>query len=263
MPRLIIQIYEIQTPAEAEALIALGVDHIGSVLVAGEPWKRPELKDTIAVVQAGGCKSCLIPLCAAPETVLRALDYYSPDIAHFCDVLPPGEDGLRVCDELIALQARVQRQFPAMGVMRSIPIAPPGFAREVPTLDLARRFEGVSDFFLTDTLLPENRQPVSGFIGITGQPCDWNLAGRLVRQATIPVILAGGLGPKNVAEAIAQARPNGVDSCTQTNARDAHGRLIRFRKDFAKVGRFVEAVRRAEMQLNSNAERTRIHVRKQ
>ena len=28
-----IQLYEIQTPAEAEALIALGVDHIGSVIL--------------------------------------------------------------------------------------------------------------------------------------------------------------------------------------------------------------------------------------
>lgn len=266
MTRLLIQIYEIQTPAEADTLIGLGVDHIGSVLPPEEPWKIAALKDTIAVVQASGCKSCLIPLFGAPETVLRALDYYCPDIVHFCDALPLGEDGAHVCDQLIALQLRVKQHFPAMAVMRSIPIAPPGFAERVPTLDFGRRFESASDFFLTDTLLmgsapsSENRQPVNGFIGITGRPCDWDMAGCLVRQSKIPVILAGGIGPANAAEAIVRTRPAGVDSCTQTNTRDAWGRNIRFRKDLAKVNRFVEAVRRAETHLSSNAERTLIHV---
>jgi len=86
------------------------------------------------------------------------------------------------------------------------------------------------------------------------------MAGCLVRQSKIPVILAGGIGPANSAEAIVRTRPAGVDSCTQTNTRDARGRNIRFRKDLAKVNRFVEAVRRAETHLSSNAERTLIHV---
>ena len=33
---MLIQIYEIQTPREAEALVAMGVDHIGSVLLTAE-----------------------------------------------------------------------------------------------------------------------------------------------------------------------------------------------------------------------------------
>ena len=47
--------------------------------------------------------------------------------------------------------------------------------------------------------------PVSG----TGMPADWNAASQLARRAEL--ILAGGLSPQNVAEAIAQVRPFGVD----------------------------------------------------
>jgi phosphoribosylanthranilate isomerase len=250
--RLIVQIYEIQTPQEAEAVVAAGVDHVGSVLLTEEKWKTAALKETIDLVRASGSRSCLIPLFQAEASVLRSLEFYQPDIVHFCDALAlepfPGPGSER----LIELQIRVKRLFPEMGVMRSIPIAPPGEAHRVPTLDYGRMFEPFTDFFLTDTLLvgtspaADARQPVSGFVGITGQTCDWDMAGRLVRQSTIPVILAGGLSPDNAAEAIARTRPAGIDSCTLTNARDAQGRPIRFRKDLQKVHALVAAARRAE-----------------
>jgi phosphoribosylanthranilate isomerase len=52
------------------------------------------------------------------------------------------------------------------------------------------------------------------------------------------VILAGGLGPENVAEAIARVRPAGVDSETRTSRDDD-----RRRKDLAKVEAFIERAR--------------------
>jgi len=39
MKKIITQIYEVQTPVEAEELIAIGVDHIGSVVISKEEWK--------------------------------------------------------------------------------------------------------------------------------------------------------------------------------------------------------------------------------
>jgi phosphoribosylanthranilate isomerase len=252
--RLIVQIYEIQTPQEAAAVVAAGVDHVGSVLLSEDHWKSQALKEAIDLVRASGSRSCLIPLFQAEASVLRSLEFYRPDIVHFCDALAlevyPGPAGSK---RLLELQIRVKRHFPEMDVMRSIPIAPPGEAHRVPTLDYGRMFEPVTDFFLTDTLLVgtspavDQRQPVSGFVGITGQTCDWDMAARLVRQSTIPVILAGGLSPDNAAEAIARARPAGIDSCTLTNARDAQGRPIRFRKDLQKVRALVAAARRAEL----------------
>ena len=68
----------------------------------------------------------------------------------------------------------------------------------------------------------------------------------LVEASPIPVILAGGISPENVFDAIGRVKPAGIDSCMQTNARDSRGRPIRFRKDLDRVRRLLDEVRRAE-----------------
>jgi len=252
MARLIIQIYEVQTAREAEAIAAMGVDHIGSVVLSAADWKMPGLREAIAAVRAAGARSSLIPLFSDLETIRRTLDYYRPDIVHFCDALPLGTDARPYCEQLIERQIRVKEKFPDVAIMRSIPIAPQGAAERVPTLEYGRWFQPASDFFLTDTLMigtsgaAASEQPVSGFVGITGKTCDWNMARRLVQNSRIPVILAGGISAENVSDAMTETRPAGIDSCTLTNACDGHGRPIRFRKDPGKVKHLVDAVRRAE-----------------
>ena len=42
---MIFQIYEIQTPEEAEKCIQLGVHHLGSVLLSDGEWRNPVLKE--------------------------------------------------------------------------------------------------------------------------------------------------------------------------------------------------------------------------
>ena len=183
---------------------------------------------------------------------MRTMDYYRPDIVHFCEALADRENAWEFCRRLIRLQENVKKQFPQMLIMRSIPIARAGIINSVPTLDFARWFEPLSDFFLTDTLMLSaagaavNHQPVQGFVGITGQTCNWETARKLVDASRIPVILAGGISPENVAEGIMRVRPGGVDSCTLTNATDEKGLPIRFKKDRHKVKMLVEAVREAE-----------------
>ena len=143
-------------------------------------------------------------------------------------------------------------RFPDISIMRSIPITEAEAANSIPTLELAGWFEPYSDFFLTDTLLLDGagddigNQPVHGFVGITGKTCNWDTARRLVSSSRIPVILAGGISPANVAEGISRVRPAGVDSCTLTNAIDEDGRPIRFSKDLRKVQQLVDAVRKTE-----------------
>jgi phosphoribosylanthranilate isomerase len=108
---------------------------------------------------------------------------------------------------------------------------------------------------LTDTLringsdAAADDQPGKGFVGITGQTCDWGIAAKLVESSRIPVILAGGISPENVFDGVLQVRPAGVDSCTCTNRVDSEGCSIRFRKDFDKVERLLEQVRKAEQVL--------------
>lgn len=258
MDRIIIQIYEVQTPFEADKLIELGVDHIGSVIVSQARWKLSSIKETIRTVDASDCRSSLIPLFNQMDFVLRALDYYQPDIVHFCESLTRSGDATGDYADLIRLQENVKKNFPEIKIMRSIPLPQPGKKSTVPSLSLARIFEPVSDYFLTDTLVAcesddfDDPEPVPGFVGLTGQTCDWETAATLVRNSGIPVILAGGISPDNVLEGILKVRPAGVDSCTRTNALDTNGRPVRFKKDIDKVNRFVEEVRRAERLISKN-----------
>lgn len=248
---MIVQIYEIQTPAEAEAMIALDVDHLGSVMVCAQTWQDPVLKQTIEVIQAAGRKSSLIPLFRDVDPIVRSIDYYRPDIIHFCEAMASVDIDNGGISDMLERQRVVRRRFPQVAIMRSIPIGMNGCGQRIPSLRLAALFESCSDWFLTDTVLfntPEgvvDDQPVQGFVGITGEICDWSVARDLVRGSRIPVILAGGIGPSNVRDGIEQVRPAGVDSCTRTNAEDDQGRNIRFKKDPEKVRALVRAAREA------------------
>jgi len=258
MRRIIVQLYEIQDPREAERLIELGVDRIGSVILSPEAWKVPAVRDVVRLVCGSGAKSSLIPLLALEDDILRALDYYQPDFVHFCEWIPidpeKGEQRKVICGEMSHLQRRIKKEFPPLGITRSIPIPEPGPADPAPIretiLEVARMLEPHTDGFMTDTLRGYGgegaAQPVAGYVGITGEICDRDLAAALVAASRIPVILAGGISPENVFDAIGRVKPAGIDSCTQTNTRDPRGRPIRFRKDFDRVRRLLEEVRRAE-----------------
>jgi phosphoribosylanthranilate isomerase len=74
--------------------------------------------------------------------------------------------------------------------------------------------------------------------GGTGETFDWSIAAQ-VRPHVRRLILAGGLRPENVGEAIRIVRPFAVDVCS--GVEDAPGR-----KSESKVRRFIEAVRTTE-----------------
>jgi len=111
-----------------------------------------------------------------------------------------------------------------MLLMRSIPIV------DEASIALARSYEGIADFLLLDSHRESDRQ-----IGALGVTHDWSISRRIVEAVKIPVILAGGLGPNNVAEAIRAVRPAGVDSKTKTDRDGSH------QKDLDRVRRFQEA----------------------
>ncbi|MFC1867143.1 hypothetical protein ACFL0H_03310 [Thermodesulfobacteriota bacterium] len=257
---MIAQIYEINSPKKAERCIEAGVDHIGSVLLSEADWRQPELRETILVSNGTCVKNSIIPLFQDMEALCRLLDYYMPDFIHFCDSLTDDHGVVIDAERFIRIQSGIKEKFPEVGVIRSIPIPAKGTVLEFPTLKIASKLEPVSDIFLTDTWL--GKEPVEGFIGITGKRCSARIARDLVVQSKIPVILAGGLSPENVYSALMEACPAGADSCTRTNRVDKEGKPIRFQKDFVRVKRFVEEVRRAEEEIRSKKEELHQEIEK-
>lgn len=70
--------------------------------------------------------------------------------------------------------------------------------------------------------------------GGTGQTTDWSLAGEVAKA--VPILLAGGLTPENVQEAIRHVQPYGVD--VSSGVERSPGR-----KDPAKIRTFIQSVR--------------------
>jgi phosphoribosylanthranilate isomerase len=71
-------------------------------------------------------------------------------------------------------------------------------------------------------------------LGGTGRVHDWALSARIRERVGVPLFLAGGLRPENVAQAVATVRPFGLDICSGVRS---DGRL-----DAAKLARFVAAL---------------------
>lgn len=255
---MLTQIYEIQTPDQAEKCIDLGVDRIGSVVLSASDWKKPLLREVIALSEGTEAMNSLIPLFGDWEILCQAMDYYRPHFVHFCDTLTDSHGHQVDLSPFILRQEKFKSAFPEIGIMRSIPVPAAGLAPDFPCSDLVRSLEGVSDFLLIDTWL--GREPVEGFVGITGKLADLERAKEVVLQSKIPVLLAGGLAPENVFDAVSDVLPAGADSCTHTNQVDASGKAIRFKKDFLKVEKFVKEIRKAEAALPSRREDLQRHL---
>ncbi|MDY0226483.1 MAG: phosphoribosylanthranilate isomerase [Desulfomicrobium apsheronum] len=79
----------------------------------------------------------------------------------------------------------------------------------------AQIYSPVCEAFITDTF-----DPSTGASGATGLVHDWGVSAELVRHSPRPVILAGGLNPANVRQAIRSVRPAAVDVHTGVEAPD-------------------------------------------
>ncbi len=244
---MIVQIYTAQSPEEARALVDLGVDHVGiTPSNKGLPGElafdtAAQIAKTLRGLRAGdnhaharvggGAAAGNVPLSVA-LTVDREIGPISemaaavaPDILHLCP--PAGAIG----PELIA---DFRERHPGIAVMYAITVEPPPSDGRAALAEL-ERFQDVSDWFILDTQAAD----IPG-VGASGAVHDWAVSRRIVGISRIPVILAGGLSPENVGEAVRQVRPAGVDSLTHTNRNLPDGG---FEKDLDRVSAFVAAGR--------------------
>ena len=95
-------------------------------------------------------------------------------------------------------------------------------------LDIIKDLSGIVDAVLLDTAL-------DGKTGGTGVVHNWELSSDIVRKTSLPVILAGGLNPKNVMDAVRCVRPYAVDT--------ASGVETRGKKDENKLNDFIKNAR--------------------
>ena len=91
----------------------------------------------------------------------------------------------------------------------------------------------LDDYALAGATLMLDTPSDDGSYGGTGQPGDWRLAAEAARRW--PIILAGGLTPDNLAEALAVAAPRGVDVSSGVETNGA--------KDANKIAAFLRAAR--------------------
>jgi phosphoribosylanthranilate isomerase len=155
------------------------------------------------------------------DEILRMAEAVEPDIIHISTDLE---------DVGVAEMQRLRRLLPtSMRLMKAIHVS----GEE--SIGAAQRFAEVSDLLLLDT-------KVSGMpgIGATGRLHDWSFSRRIVESVGVPVILAGGLSPENVAGAMQTVQPWGVDSNTHTNLPGSP-----VEKDMRRIRAFVDAVRAA------------------
>jgi len=217
-----VQIYTMQSVAEAQAVASHGVDHVGvTPSTLGLPGEVDyELAADICRELTGVATSVALSVdvdLAAIEDMVRAV---GPDVLHLCG--PPGAVGPSAVAEL-------RRRLPHLPIMQAIAVMGHD------AIDTARSYAAVADFLLLDSVDPE----IPG-VGASGAVHDWEISAAIVEAVQTPVVLAGGLSPQNVASAIAIVNPWGVDSLSHTNRPIDRGR---FRKDLDLVAQFVAAAR--------------------
>ena len=224
---MLVQIYEISTPEEASALGNLGVDHIG-VLVGDGSFPREQSVDQARLIFSAipsSSKGLALLLSADVRLVEQIISELKPAIVH-----------LGASSDLLTASAvqQLKQRCGTLTVMRSIPIV------DDESIAIARSYDGVADMLLLDSHRPGDVQ-----IGALGVTHSWEIDRKIVGSVRIPVIIAGGLGPDNVVEAIRMVRPAGVDSKTKTDKDDGS-----HTKDLQKVKRFV--ARAKSLQASAN-----------
>lgn len=220
-----VQIYTMQSADEAVAMAGIGVDHVGVTPSSrGLPGEVSiDTATRICSAVAGLATSVALSVETDRADIEAMVRTVHPDILHLCG--PPGAVSPHDVEFL-------RRNLPGVGIMQAIAITGPG------AVDVAKSYASVADFLILDSV----SQDIEG-VGAAGVVHDWEVSAAIVEAVAVPVILAGGLSPRNVADAIAAVRPWGVDSLTHTNVVFEDGS---FRKDPRLVEEFLSESARGE-----------------
>jgi phosphoribosylanthranilate isomerase len=217
-----IKICGITTPEDARIAIDAGADAIGLNYYSGSK-RCVGFLDAKKIVDEVGSKALKVGVFV--NQTASDLNIIAGDI---------GLDAVQLHgDQPPSYLLDVERRFPVLRVYR---VGHSGFIKIKADLVLCEKFDRSPDALLLDTL-------ASGEYGGTGQKLDWStLADRAEllsfdRAQPLPLILAGGLTPENVREAVRLVKPYGVDVASGVESSPGS-------KDAEKVKAFVAEARR-------------------
>jgi len=177
---------------DALAAISFGADAVGflvgQVHYSTGIFITPQQASDIVAALPPFCSAVLVTHLARPPDVIRA--------ARIANVSTLQLHGDTSAPEAI----RIKQQLPYIKTYKAVHVLGEN------AISHAQRYVGAVDGIVLDTAITE-----TGQIGGTGKTHDWRISHKIVRSVPLPVILAGGLNPDNVAEAIETVRPFAVD----------------------------------------------------
>ena len=215
-----IQIAGVLDLDEGELLLRSGTDLVGFPLHLA--YHPQEISDAAA--------ARIISALSSPEAAV--LITYADSCRELLELVRnTGISKVQVHSEMpIAELNAFRSEAPGILLVKSLIVGREGLAALRASV---RRFSPFCDAFILDTY-----DPSTGACGATGMTHDWNVSRSLVEVSPRPVILAGGLTPANVGDAIRCVRPCGVDA--HTGLEDQNGR-----KDPGLVRKFIKEARSA------------------
>ncbi len=215
-----IQVAGVIDRAELKLLMDCGVDFLGF------PLRLPVNTEDLTELEASKIiRSLVLP----HRAIVITYQNDARSIAEFMSFL--GADIVQLHGDISFDQiSRLKKMRPELIIIKSLVVGQ--HADDVLT-DMVRVLSSVVDAFIMDTM-----DSKTGACGATGKLHDWGISRRLVEVSARPVILAGGLNPENVRDAILEVSPAGVDVHSGVEA--ASGR-----KDRYKVKTFVEEAKSA------------------
>jgi phosphoribosylanthranilate isomerase len=190
----IIQIAGVRSLSEARMLAECGATDLGFPL---------KLAVHAEDMDENGCAAVIAKL---PPSVRPVLITYVTDpveIIALCDHIGVTRVQLHA-DLPVENIIKLKNLRPNISIIKSLVVRAGG---QEALFRAAGMFDPVVDAFLTDTF-----DPGTGATGATGLVHDWGISRELVKACSKPLILAGGLHPDNVREAIQAVRPAGVDA---------------------------------------------------
>jgi phosphoribosylanthranilate isomerase len=134
---------------------------------------------------------------------------------------------IQICDRLTRGSYRQLREaLPGVSLVQVVHVTGPESVEE------ARSVAPHVDAVLLDS---GNQSLAVKELGGTGRTHDWNLSRQIREAIEVPMFLAGGLNPSNVAAAIREVQPFGVDVCSGLRTNGA--------LDAQKLSAFIRAIR--------------------